>query len=163
MDFTRRHAEAPNTTALSRRYLFGISRNPANHAIEEMVKRHDAEKPEIRNRLKTKGTNMNTSLKNKVALVTGGTSGIGEAVALQLAKAGANVVVAGRRESEGQAVVKAIEKADGLALFVKTDVSREADVRALVDKTLATFGRLDFAFNNAGVEGKAGLKIGRAH
>src|SRR3989454_3573674 len=68
---------------------------------------------------------MNTSLKNKVALVTGGTSGIGEAAALQLAKAGAKVVVAGRRENEGQAVVKAIEKADGRALFVKTDVRSE--------------------------------------
>ena len=102
---------------------------------------------------------MNTSLKNKVALVTGGTSGIGEAAALQLAKAGAKVVVAGRRESEGQAVVKSIDKAGGQALFVKTDVSREADVKALVDKTLATFGRLDFAFNNAGVEGTAGLPM----
>ena len=100
---------------------------------------------------------MNTSLKNKVALVTGGTSGIGEAAALQLAKTGAKVVVAGRRESEGQAVVKAIQKAAGQALFVKTDVGREADVKALVDKTLTTFGRLDFAFNNAGVEGAAGL------
>ena len=84
---------------------------------------------------------MNTSLKNKVALVTGGTSGIGEAAALQLAKAAAKVVVAGRRESEGQAVVKSIEKAGGQALFVKTDVSREGDVKALVDKTLAAFGR----------------------
>src|SRR2546421_7234242 len=102
-------------------------------------------------------TSLNGSLKNKVALVTGGTSGIGEAAALQLAKAGAKVVVAGRRESQGQAVVNAIKKADGQALFVKTDVSREADVKALVHKTLATFGRLDFAFNNAGVEGAAGL------
>src|SRR5207247_5446848 len=65
--------------------------------------------------------------------------------------------ISGRRESEGQAVVKAIDKAGGQALFVKTDVSREGDVKALVDKTLATFGRLDFAFNNAGVEGTAGL------
>jgi len=100
---------------------------------------------------------MNTSINNKVALVTGGTSGIGEAVALELAKAGAKVVIAGRRENEGQAVVKAIERSVGKALFVKTDVSREADVKALVGKTLATFGRLDFAFNNAGVEGTAGL------
>src|SRR6266581_6647084 len=104
-----------------------------------------------------KGTNMNNSLKDKVALITGGTSGIGEAAALQLAKTGAKVVVAGRRENEGQAVVKAIEKAGGQALFVKTDVSREADVKALVDKTVAKFGRLDFAFNNAGVAGADGV------
>ena len=102
-------------------------------------------------------TSLNGSLKDKVALITGGTSGIGAAAALQLARAGAKVVVAGRRENEGQAVVKAIENAGGLALFVKTDVSREDDVKALVDKTLAKFGRLDFAFNNAGVEGTAGV------
>ena len=102
-------------------------------------------------------TSLNGSLKNKVALITGGTSGIGAAAALQLARAGAKVVVAGRREKEGQAVVKAIENAGGQALFVKTDVSREADVKALVDKTVAKFGRLDFAFNNAGVEGTAGV------
>lgn len=102
-------------------------------------------------------TSLNGSLKNKVALITGGTSGIGEAAAFQLARAGARVVVAGRRENEGQAVVKAIDDAGGQALFVKTDVSREADVKALVDKTVAKFGRLDFAFNNAGVEGTAGV------
>ena len=102
-------------------------------------------------------TSLNGSLKDKVALITGGTSGIGEAAAFQLARAGAKVVVAGRRENEGQAVVKAIKKAGGQALFVKTDISREADVKALVDKTVATFGRLDFAFNNAGVEGTAGV------
>jgi len=100
---------------------------------------------------------MNASLQNKVALVTGGTSGIGEALAFALAKRGAKVVVAGRRENEGRSVVNAIKKRGGKALFVKTDVSREADVKALVDKTLATFGRLDFAFNNAGIEGTAGL------
>ena len=101
----------------------------------------------------------NTSLKNKAALVTGGTSGIGEAVALALAREGAKVVVAGRRESEGQAVVDAIIKGGSEALFVKTDVSREADVKALVDKTVATFGRLDFAINNAGIEGAGGLTM----
>jgi len=101
--------------------------------------------------------NMKSSLENKVALVTGGTSGIGKVAALALAQAGAKVVVAGRRETEGAEVVHAIQKTEGKSLFVKTDVSREADVKALVDKTLATFGRLDFAFNNAGVEGTAGL------
>lgn len=100
---------------------------------------------------------MKKSFENKVALVSGGTSGIGKAAALALATAGAKVVVAGRRESEGRKVVEAIEKLGGKALFVKTDVSREADVKALVDKTIATFGRLDFAFNNAGVEGALNL------
>src|SRR5271170_492213 len=100
---------------------------------------------------------MSTSLKNKVALVTGGTSGIGKAAALALAKAGAKVVVAGRRDNEGQSVVDAIEKAGGEALFVKTDVSKEADVKALVEKTMAAFGHLDIAFNNAGIEGQMGL------
>jgi len=105
---------------------------------------------------KMKGSMMNASLENKVAVVTGGTSGIGKATSLALAKAGAKVVVAGRRENEGQTVVQAIEKSGGKAIFVKTDVSREADVKALVDKTLATFGRLDIAFNNAGTEGQMG-------
>lgn len=100
---------------------------------------------------------MNKSLENKVALVTGGTSGIGRAAALALAKAGAKVVIAGRRKNEGQAVVEAIEKGGGEALFVRTDVSREADVKALVDKTVETFGHLDIAFNNAGIEGEMGL------
>src|SRR5580700_7948739 len=100
---------------------------------------------------------MNASLENKVAVVTGGTSGIGKAAALALAKAGAKVVVAGRRENEREAVVQAIEKSGGKALFVETDVSREADVKALVDKTVAAFGRLDIAFNNAGIEGRMGL------
>jgi NAD(P)-dependent dehydrogenase (short-subunit alcohol dehydrogenase family) len=100
---------------------------------------------------------MNTSLENKVALVTGGTSGIGKAAALALAQAGAKVVVSGRREEEGRAVELAIKKAGGEAIFVRVDVSREADVKTLVDQTVATFGRLDIAFNNAGTEGQMGL------
>ncbi|HUB66695.1 MAG TPA: SDR family oxidoreductase [Candidatus Methylacidiphilales bacterium] len=97
---------------------------------------------------------MNTSLKDKVAIVTGGTSGIGREAALLLTRTGAKVVVAGRRESEGLEVVRAIEKGGGKALFVKTDVSRETEVKNLVDMTLASFGRLDYAFNNAGIEGE---------
>src|SRR6187200_3099974 len=87
----------------------------------------------------------------KVALVTGATSGIGRATAVAFAKAGAKVAVAGRREEEGSEVVREIEQAGGEALFVRTDVSREADVQALVARTVERFGRLDFAFNNAGV------------
>lgn len=92
-------------------------------------------------------------LTTKVAVVTGGTSGIGRSTALAFARAGANVVVAGRREPEGQAVVAEIAAAGGEALFVRTDVTREADHVALVAQAIAQFGRLDFAFNNAGVLG----------
>jgi NAD(P)-dependent dehydrogenase (short-subunit alcohol dehydrogenase family) len=88
----------------------------------------------------------------KVVLVTGGTSGIGEATAKAFAGHGAKVVISGRREREGLAVVEAITKAGGVAHFVKADVAVEADVKRLVADTVAKFGRLDVAFNNAGVE-----------
>lgn len=90
--------------------------------------------------------------KGKVALITGGTSGIGAATAAALARAGARVVVSGRREKEGQAVAEAIGAAGGTARFVRADVAVEADVKRLVGDTLAAFDRLDVAFANAGVE-----------
>lgn len=95
---------------------------------------------------------MQTSFENKVVLITGATSGIGKVSALAFAKAGAKVIVSGRREAEGQAVVAEIKAGGGEAAFVKADVAVEADVAALVAKTVATYGRLDVAFNNAGVE-----------
>jgi NAD(P)-dependent dehydrogenase (short-subunit alcohol dehydrogenase family) len=95
---------------------------------------------------------MSHSLQSKVALITGGTSGIGRATALSFAKAGAKVVVAGRREAEGAAVVAEIKAAGGEALFVRTDIAVEAEVANLVAQTVAAYGRLDVAFNNAGVE-----------
>lgn len=91
-------------------------------------------------------------MQNKVALITGGTSGIGHATALAFARAGASVVVAGRREPEGARVVRGIQDAGGKASFIRADVTRESDVRAMVQHALETFGRLDYAFNNAGVE-----------
>src|SRR5579884_3919915 len=94
-----------------------------------------------------------TGLENKVALVTGGTSGIGRETAVLFAKSGAKVVVAGRREQEGQETVELIRAAGGDGLFVKTDVIKASDVETLVQKTAEKFGRLDVAFNNAGVEG----------
>ena len=96
---------------------------------------------------------MRTELRGKVAIVTGGTSGIGRDTAVLFAKAGAKVVVAGRREVEGKETIDLIRAAGGDGLLVKTDVSRAADVRALVQKTVEKFGRLDVAFNNAGIEG----------
>jgi NAD(P)-dependent dehydrogenase (short-subunit alcohol dehydrogenase family) len=92
------------------------------------------------------------NMKNKVVIITGGTSGIGKATALKFGAAGAKVVVSGRREPEGQAVVDSIKEAGGEATFVRADVSNETDVEALVAKTVETYGRLDVAFNNAGVE-----------
>jgi NAD(P)-dependent dehydrogenase (short-subunit alcohol dehydrogenase family) len=96
---------------------------------------------------------MTKELEGKVALVTGGTSGIGRDTAILFAKAGVRVVVAGRREQEGQETIKLIRVAGGDGLFVKTDVSRAAEVDALIQKTVEKFGRLDIAFNNAGIEG----------
>jgi NAD(P)-dependent dehydrogenase (short-subunit alcohol dehydrogenase family) len=90
----------------------------------------------------------------KIALITGGTSGIGRATAIAFAEQGANVVVAGRRETEGDESVALIQKAGGHGLFVQADVSQESDIAALVQRTLDQFGRLDFAFNNAGVGGE---------
>ena len=92
------------------------------------------------------------TLTGKVALVTGGTSGIGRTTAVAFAKAGAKVVVSGRREAEGAETVKLIEEAGGEGLFVRADVAKEADIKALVAATVEKFGRLDIAFNNAGVE-----------
>ncbi len=88
----------------------------------------------------------------KVAIVTGGTSGIGRAAALAYAREGAKVVVAGRRAAEGEETVRLVAAHGGEAVFVTTDVSKASQVRELVDRTMQKFGRLDFAFNNAGIE-----------
>jgi NAD(P)-dependent dehydrogenase (short-subunit alcohol dehydrogenase family) len=97
--------------------------------------------------------NMTTELEGKVALVTGGTSGIGRDTAVLFAKAGAKVVVAGRREPEGNETIELIRTAGGDGLFVKADISKSSDVDALIQKAAERFGRLDIAFNNAGIEG----------
>jgi NAD(P)-dependent dehydrogenase (short-subunit alcohol dehydrogenase family) len=88
----------------------------------------------------------------KVAIVTGGSSGIGRATAIALAKEGANITVAARRASEGDETVQLINETGREGMFVKTDVANENDVRSLVKKTVDRYGRLDYAFNNAGLE-----------
>jgi NAD(P)-dependent dehydrogenase (short-subunit alcohol dehydrogenase family) len=95
---------------------------------------------------------MQNSYINKIVLVTGGTSGIGKATALAFAEAGAKVVITGRREKEGADVASEIIKIGGTAAFVRADVAKDADVARAIDFVLSTHGRLDVAFNNAGVE-----------
>jgi len=93
---------------------------------------------------------------NAVVLITGGLTGIGRAAAVAFAKKGAKVVVAGRRDEVGQALASELRSLGSEAEFINADVRREDDVRALVDKTVARFGRIDVAVNNGGTEGKAG-------
>ncbi len=93
----------------------------------------------------------------KVALVTGAGSGIGRASALAFATRGAIVVVADIVVEGGEESVKMIKKAGREAMFIKTDVSKSSDVESLVDKVVKTYGRLDYAHNNAGIEGTTAL------
>src|SRR5580692_10239036 len=91
-----------------------------------------------------------------VVLITGALTGIGRATALAFAHEGARVVVSGRRDDAGQALVTEIRALGAEAEFIRADVRHEQDVQNLVDRTVARFGRLDVAVNNAGTEGKPG-------
>ena len=95
----------------------------------------------------------------KVALVTGGSAGIGKATALQFARQGARVVIAARRADAGEQTVSEIRDAGGEAIFVRTDVSRTEDVKNMVGTALSTYRRLDYAFNSAAIV----LDRGRTH
>jgi NAD(P)-dependent dehydrogenase (short-subunit alcohol dehydrogenase family) len=94
---------------------------------------------------------MEKKFQNKTAIVTGSSFGIGQAAAIQYARHGANVVCADWVEDEE--TLNLIKKEGGNAIFVKCDVSNEADIKNMIEKTISTFGRLDYAFNNAGIEG----------
>lgn len=97
---------------------------------------------------------MTKQLDGKVAVITGGSSGIGKATALAFAREGARVAIGARRESEGEAVAQQIRDAGGEAIFAKTDVTDPAGVEALVQTAVDTYGQLDISFNNAGTEGE---------
>lgn len=94
---------------------------------------------------------MENGFKNKVALITGGSSGIGRATALAFARKGAKVVIADWIKSNE--TMDKLENLGGEAIFIKCDVSKDSDVKTLIEKTIHTFGHLDYAFNNAGIEG----------
>src|SRR2546427_2101786 len=87
----------------------------------------------------------------KVAIITGGSSGIGRATAVALAKEGARVVIAARRAKESEETLQLVKEAGGDGIFIKTDVARQDEVKQLVELTVGKYGRLDYAFNNAGI------------
>ena len=95
-------------------------------------------------------------MKNKVILITGALTGIGRATAIAFAREGAHVVVCGRHDDAGNALVTELRAVGAEAEYVRADVRHEDDVRGLVDRTVKRFGRLDVAVNNAGTEGKPG-------
>jgi NAD(P)-dependent dehydrogenase (short-subunit alcohol dehydrogenase family) len=96
---------------------------------------------------------MEKRFQNKVALVTGGSSGIGSATAIALAKEGANVVIADWQEDPSCKTITQIKEAGSEGLFIRCDVSKASDVKAMKEQILSHFGRLDYAFNIAGIEG----------
>src|ERR1700726_3996557 len=95
-------------------------------------------------------------MSNPVVLITGALTGIGRATALAFAQEGSRVVISGRRDDAGQALVTELRALGAEAEFVRADVRHEDDVRNLVDQTVERFGRLDIAVNNAGTEGEPG-------
>lgn len=99
---------------------------------------------------------MSGDMQDKVALVTGGSTGIGKATALAFANRGAKVVIANRTATTGEAVVKQIRASGGDAIWVQTDVCDVGQVDALIRDIIKTYGQLDYAFNNAGSGGKGG-------
>ena len=95
-------------------------------------------------------------MSDQVVLITGALTGIGRSVAIIFAQEGARIVVSGRRDKEGQALVAELQQLGAEAIFVRTDVRKDEDVRNLADQTVKRFGRLDVAVNNAGTEGTPG-------
>ena len=99
-------------------------------------------------------------IESRTGIVTGASSGIGRASAIAFASAGANVVISARRKEAGEETAHEAEKAGGRCLFLQGDVSEPAHCQALVSEAVRHFGRLDFAFNNAGIEGDAWIPTG---
>src|SRR5438105_2569773 len=95
-------------------------------------------------------------LDNRVAVITGAASGMGRATAIRLAQEGAAVLAADLNSQGGELVVSEIAATGGRAVFQRTDVTREADIEAMVERALHQFGRLDITYNNAGVLGALG-------
>lgn len=98
---------------------------------------------------------MSNIFKDKIVIVTGASSGIGEAIAREFARAGSKVVMAARSEQKLQRIAKGINDGGDAAIFIKTDVSIEADCKSLIEKTIAEYGKIDILVNNAGLSMRA--------
>src|SRR5215469_11990690 len=137
--------------------LFGVARDAAH--IVAVIDRETRQRrtPKITTQYPIAASKINPEFTGRVALVTGGTSGIGAITAKRLAELGAKVVITGRRRREGQLLVTEIKRNGGCAAFIQADLSQPKQVRLIVPFTLETFGRLDYAFNNGGTSGDARL------
>jgi NAD(P)-dependent dehydrogenase (short-subunit alcohol dehydrogenase family) len=124
------------------------------HYLVTTAQIHDSPAPSgAGHRLRSK------TMKKPVVLITGALTGIGRATAIAFAKDGARLVVSGRRETEGKALEAELRRLGADAAFIQADVRRDDEVRELVDQTVARFGRIDAAVNNAGTEGQRGLVV----
>jgi NAD(P)-dependent dehydrogenase (short-subunit alcohol dehydrogenase family) len=119
--------------------------SPSNQVISVMPDLHGFQIKEI------------VAMSSPVVLITGALTGIGRAAAIIFAQEGAHIVVSGRRDKQGQELAAELQGLGADAIFVRTDVRNDDDVRSLVDQTVKRFGRLDIAVNNAGTEGVPGL------
>jgi putative flavoprotein involved in K+ transport len=133
--------------------LFGVAQDAAHIAtvIDRETRRRRTRK--VSTRYPIAATKTNSEFIGRVAIVTGGTSGIGAVTARRLAELGAKVVITGRRRREGQLLVSEIKRNGGCAAFIQADLSQPDQVRLIMPFTLETFGRLDYAFNNGGTSG----------
>lgn len=137
-----------NTTR--RKILAGLATTGVGSAIAATNIQANAQQPTSENTV----TNLKDRFTNKVVLITGATSGIGEATARAFAQEGAIVHFCGRREKLGGKVAQSINATGGRASYQKADVRQEQDVKSLIDTCIAKYGRIDIAFNNAGIESK---------
>src|SRR5262249_34032552 len=139
--------------------LFGVGQDAA-HIVETIVRESPRRRPSHMFAKSVTAVSKNhLEFAGRVALITGGTSGIGAATARRLADLGAKVVITGRRRREGRLLVNDIKRDGGCAVFIQADLSQPEQVKRIVPFTIQTFGRLDYAFNNGATPGTNHLLV----